>query len=111
MTRRLQFILGACALAMLMMPIQAQGGGKVDLNTATEQQLESLPGIGPAMAKRILEYRTTNGNFRKIEELMNVRGIGEKKFLKLKDLITVGGTAAKPPATPGSGSKPEGRTG
>jgi competence ComEA-like helix-hairpin-helix protein len=111
MTRRLQFILGVCVLAMMMTPLLAQGGGKVDLNKATEQQLESLPGIGPAMARRILEYRTTNGGFRKIEDLMNVRGIGEKKFLKLKDLITVGGTAARPQASPGSASKPEGRTG
>jgi competence protein ComEA len=61
----------------------------VNLNTATQAQLESLPGIGPATAKRILEYRQKNGSFKKIEELMNVKGIGEKSFLKLKPHVTV----------------------
>ena len=61
----------------------------VNLNTATATQLESLPGIGPAMAQRIVEYRQQSGGFKKIEELMNVRGIGEASFLKLKPLITV----------------------
>ena len=61
----------------------------LNLNTATAAQLETLPGIGKSTADRILEYRTKSGGFKKIEELMNVRGIGEKSFLKLKPLITV----------------------
>ena len=61
----------------------------VNLNTATQAQLESLPGIGAATAKRILEYRQKTGTFKKIEELMNVKGIGEKSFLKLKPHVTV----------------------
>ncbi len=61
----------------------------VNLNTATAAQLESLPGIGAAMAQRIVEYRQQAGGFKKIEELMNVRGVGEASFLKLKALITV----------------------
>ena len=61
----------------------------VNLNTATAAQLEALPGIGKATAERILEYRQKNGGFKKIEDLMNVRGIGEKSFLNLKPLITV----------------------
>lgn len=67
----------------------------VDLNVATPAQLESLPGIGPATAKRIIEYRQKNGGFKKIEELMNVRGIGEKSFLKLRSLVTVTPPRAK----------------
>ena len=61
----------------------------LNLNTATAAQLEELPGIGPATAKRIIEYREKNGSFKKIEELMNVKGIGEKSFLKLKGQVTV----------------------
>ena len=61
----------------------------LNLNAATEAQLEALPGIGPATATRIVEYRKKNGPFKKAEDLMNVRGIGEKNFLKLKPLVTV----------------------
>jgi competence protein ComEA len=65
----------------------------VNLNTATAAELETLPGIGASTAARILEYRQKNGPFKKIEELMNVQGVGEKSFLKLRQQITV---AAKP---------------
>ena len=68
----------------------------VNLNTATAAQITALPGIGPATAQRIIEFREKNNGFKKIEELMNVRGIGEKSFLKLKPLVTVGD--AKAPA-------------
>ncbi len=61
----------------------------VNLNTATLAQLQGLPGVGPKTAQRIVEHRQKNGTFKKIEELMNVKGIGEKAFLKLKPLITV----------------------
>jgi competence protein ComEA len=61
----------------------------VNLNTATQAQLETLPGIGAKAAQRILEYRQKNGTFKKPEDLMNVKGIGEKSFLKLKPFLTV----------------------
>jgi competence protein ComEA len=67
----------------------------VNLNTATQTQLETLPGIGAATAKRILEYRQKSGSFKKIEELMNVKGIGEKSFLKLKPHVTVAAEKAE----------------
>jgi competence protein ComEA len=67
--------------------------GVVNINTASASDLEALPGIGAKTAARIIEYRQKNGPFKKIEELMNVRGVGEKNFLKLKPQISV---AAKP---------------
>jgi len=61
----------------------------LNLNTATIEQLETLPGIGRKVAERIIEYRTKSGSFKRIEDLMNVKGIGEKSFLKLKPLVVV----------------------
>ena len=61
----------------------------VNLNTASAAAFEALPGIGAKTAALIVEYRQKNGPFKKIEELMNVRGVGEKSFLKLKPQITV----------------------
>jgi len=67
----------------------AQPTGKVNINTATAEELDTLPGIGPAIAQRIIEYRQTNGPFQSIEEIKNVSGIGDKLFERLKALITV----------------------
>lgn len=64
-------------------------GGKVNINAASAAQLEDLPGIGPALAERIVEYRTQHGPFRTIRDLMKVTGIGEKKFAALEDYVTV----------------------
>jgi len=69
----------------------ANGGaaGLVNINTANQAALETLPGVGPAIAQRILDFRTRNGAFPTIEALMNVSGIGSKTFEKLRDKITV----------------------
>jgi competence protein ComEA len=61
----------------------------INLNTATVAQIATLPGIGAKTADLVVQYRTKNGPFKKIEEIMNVRGIGEKSFLKIKDRLTV----------------------
>lgn len=64
--------------------------GKVNLNTAKRQELiEEIPGIGEKIADRIISYRKTYGEFKNIEEIMNVKGVGEKLFEKIKDYITV----------------------
>jgi len=62
---------------------------KLNINTATAQELKALPGIGPVIAQRIIEYRNEHGDFKSVEEIKNVPGIGEKRFEKIKDLITV----------------------
>ena len=61
----------------------------VDINKASVAELASVPGIGPKIAERILEYRNKNGKFKSKEEIMNVKGIGEKKYEKIKNSITV----------------------
>lgn len=62
---------------------------KVNINTATQEELDSLPGIGPSIAQRIIEYRNENGKFSKIEDLQNVKGIGDSKYDEIKDNVTV----------------------
>ena len=62
----------------------------VNINTASATELEALPGVGAKTAARIIDYRQKNGPFKKVEDLMNVRGVGEKNFLKLKPQISVG---------------------
>lgn len=63
--------------------------GKININTATQADLETIDGIGPALAERIVEYRKQNGKFKNIEELKSVKGIGDKKFESIKEKITV----------------------
>lgn len=63
--------------------------GKININTASETELDSLPGIGPTYAKRIIEYRNANGGYKSIEDIKNVKGIGDKTFDKFKDKIIV----------------------
>jgi competence protein ComEA len=70
--------------------VRATASAPVNLNAASIAQLQTLPGVGASTAQRILDYRQKNGAFKKIEELMNVKGVGEKSFLKLKPLITIG---------------------
>ena len=73
--------------------------GKVNLNTATVGQLEDLPGIGPALAARIVEHRQKNGAFKSVEDVMAVKGIGEKNFSKIQGFLSVGASTA-PRETP-----------
>jgi competence protein ComEA len=100
----LRMVLSVCALvgSLAAQPLFAQAtqtradsrpakpAVTVNLNTATTAELETLPGVGAKMAARIIEYRQKKGPFKKVEELMNVQGIGEKNFLKLKPQLTVG---------------------
>ncbi|MCG1022306.1 helix-hairpin-helix domain-containing protein [Sutcliffiella horikoshii] len=70
-------------------PETVSAASKVNINSASEAELTTLTGVGPAKAKAIIDYRTDHGLFKSIEEIMNVTGFGEKSFEKLKDEITV----------------------
>ncbi len=84
----------------LLLPSQGQAvqktsEKKININTASLTELQELPRIGEKVAQRIIDFRKTNGKFKKIEEIMKVQGIGEKVFKQIKDRITVGSTSKK----------------
>jgi len=69
--------------------ISSKNDGKVNINTADDAELTKLPGVGPATAQKIIDYRNANGPFKTIEDIKNVSGIGDKKFEQIKDMIKV----------------------
>ena len=86
--------LGA-GVAAAAAPAKPAPSGKVNINTASADQLTTLPGVGPKLAARILEYRQKSGAFKSVQELMNVRGIGEKNLKKIEQYLSAGDAAAK----------------
>ena len=72
--------------------------GLLDVNRASREQLEALPGIGPVLAQRIVDWRRAHGAFRKIEDLLEIKGIGAKKLERVQTLIAVHSTPAAGPA-------------
>jgi competence protein ComEA len=95
------------ALALALAFCSAAAMAAINLNTATMEELVALPGIGPAKAQAILDYRNAHGAFKSIEELKDVKGIGAKRFEKLKSELSVVGASAKPAARPGEASSPQ----
>jgi len=73
--------------------------GKVNINTASVEQLQTLPGVGAKLAARIVEFRQKQGGFKSTQELVNVRGIGEKNLAKIEAYLTVGDAASKTAAS------------
>jgi competence protein ComEA len=76
-------------LTVLSTTMVSASGGKISLNQASADDLDALPGIGPALSQRIVEYRATIGSFQSIEELTEVSGIGPKLFAKIRDQLTL----------------------
>lgn len=77
------------ATAKNQWPVKKKPAGKIDINRAGSRDLEKLPAIGPAMAKKIIDFRKESGDFRKVEDLMKIKGIGSKKFNKLREHVFV----------------------
>jgi competence protein ComEA len=92
----LAFALAVLAVAGFAAPAaEAASTQKVDINSASVEELTTLPGVGEKLAARIVEYREENGPFKTAAELMNVKGIGERSFKKLEPHISVGGGARR----------------
>ena len=86
--RALAMMMALLMVCIYVQPLMAEDGAKVNINTATAEQLTQLKGIGPKTAEKIIAYRSQNP-FKKIEELTQVSGIGEKLFESIKDQISV----------------------
>jgi competence protein ComEA len=86
-----QIVVGSAAPppALPSMPQPGTSGEPLDLNTATLDQIQQLPGVGPVLAQRILDYRTQNGGFRDVTQLREVTGIGDRRFADLRPLVHV----------------------
>jgi competence protein ComEA len=87
--RTFAIILAIAVVVVLAMPSWAGDKEKININTATVDQLIQLKGIGNKYAARIIEYREKNGPFDKLEDIMKVKGIGPKTFETIKDMITI----------------------
>jgi len=115
LTQRIAVLAIAAIVALSAAPVFAADApsGVVNINTASAEQLDLLPGVGPAVAGRIVEHRTKNGAFKSIEDLMLVKGIGEKSFEKMKPYVATSGSTTlasevKLPRAPKAEAKSQG---
>jgi competence protein ComEA len=83
-------MLSVLAVSAVSPQVAAADDAPVDINRADAQQLASLPGVGESIAKRIIEFREEHGPFRRVEDLMKVKGIGEKSLEKIRPHVSVG---------------------
>lgn len=82
-------LLGAILLSVMLLTGTAYAMEKVNINTATKSELQTLNGVGEATAEAIIQYREENGMFKSVQDLVNVKGVGAKKIQKLSDRLTV----------------------
>ncbi|HKQ86556.1 MAG TPA: helix-hairpin-helix domain-containing protein [Candidatus Acidoferrales bacterium] len=106
---RQQHILFAVLLCIALLLVAPSGFAKkkapdhpIDLNAATEKELEELPGVGPTTAKAIVEFREKSGKFKRVDDLLVIRGISEAKLARIRPYVVIGPppAATKPNATP-----------
>ncbi len=89
------FLVMLTIIGALFMAETVMASDKVNINTATTEQLQTIKGIGPKTATAIVDYRTKHGDFSSVSDLKNVKGVGEKSLMKIKDGLTAGEAAAK----------------
>lgn len=94
-------------IALALLACAGTALAAVNLNTATKDELVALPGIGPAKAQAILDHRKAHGPFKSVEDLKDVKGIGAKRFEKLKPELTVSGPSAGKPAAVAAKADPK----
>jgi comEA protein len=106
LTQRLHVWLGVMLCCALALHLSAGSKRKIppskpiDINAATSEELQQLPGVGPVIAQRILDYRKKSGPFRNVDELMAVRGISDKRLAKIKPYVMVKNPQPTPGGTP-----------
>ena len=88
-TKRFKVLACIVLISVLLVPVYLLAGEKINLNTATLEQLVTLKRIGPKYGQRIIDYREAHGPFEKIEDIMKVKGVGQKTFNANKDTIAI----------------------
>ncbi len=86
---KLNNLLGVITLSVMLLTSTAYAMDKININTATQYELQSLSGVGESTAEAIIQYREKNGLFKSVDDLVNVKGIGNKKIEKLSENLTV----------------------
>lgn len=98
---RRRFLLLLLALAVVAGSVAsgqaraADDSGLIDINRAGSEELQELPGVGPSLARKIVEFREKNGPYQSVDELLKIRGIGEKSLERFRHLVTVGKASKK----------------